>query len=213
MASEGKVVEDETAWCGRFMEVRLVKVIESTGKKNAAKTREMAVRKHRVVCILPLTKDGKLILIRQPRIYFDRYQRPEERITLEFPAGKVGDNDIFETMEEAARRELEEETGYVAGKLIFLFKESVSAGILSEERYCYFAPRVESGVKEDSEESDRIEVLLIDISRIRVFLREQIEQGVEIDSGIRSMLFAIFHELEEDYAHEITMPRQQDICL
>ena len=213
MASEGKVIGNETVWCGQFMQVHLVKVAESAGRESAARIREMAVRKHRVVCVLPLTEDGKLVLIKQLRVYFDRNQQPEERITLEFPAGKVGDHDICEEMEDAARRELEEETGYVAGRLRFLFKESVSAGILSEERYCYFAPKVRSGVKEDSEESERIEVLLVDISRIRVFLREQTEMGVEIDSGIRSMLFAIFHELEEDYAHEITMPRQQDICL
>ena len=213
MASEDKIIENEVAWQGLFMQVQLVKIAASAGRNGAIKIREMAVRKHRVVCVLPLTEDGKLVLIKQNRVYFDRNQQPEERVTLEFPAGKVGDHDIFETMEDAARRELEEETGYVAGKLRFLFKESVSAGILSEERYCYFAPKVRSGVKEDSEESERIEVLLVDIPRIRTFLREQTELGVEIDSGIRSMLFAIFHEIEEDYAHEITMPRQQNICL
>ena len=58
--------------------------------------------------VVPVRKDGKLLMVRQYRNALDRY-------TLEIPAG--GLNGADEPTRTAAARELEEETGYVAGKL------------------------------------------------------------------------------------------------
>lgn len=56
------------------------------------------------VVVVPLTRDRRFVLIRQ-------YRPALERFTLEFPAGGLSG---AETPEEAARRELYEETGYRA---------------------------------------------------------------------------------------------------
>ena len=61
--------------------------------------------------MLAVREDGKLLMVRQWRNALDRY-------TLEIPAG--GKNSIDEPTETAAVRELEEETGYIAGKVQFL---------------------------------------------------------------------------------------------
>ncbi len=61
--------------------------------------------------VVPVTKEGKLVLVRQYRNALDRF-------TLEIPAGGLEDPE--EPTIEAAARELTEETGYVAGKIEFL---------------------------------------------------------------------------------------------
>lgn len=192
------VLGHETVWQGKFLRMQIIRIEELYAGNTLVKTREMAVRQHRVACILPVTRKNELVLIRQPRIYYNQDQEPEIRITLEFPAGKVGDNQgqEDEELEAAARRELAEETGYVADQLHFLFKESVSAGALSEERFCFFADGVRLGKKEESAESDQIEVLLVPVREARTFIREETARGVEIDSGIRSMLFEVIASLE-----------------
>ncbi len=63
------------------------------------------------VCVLPLDRDGSVILERQ-------YRYPIGDVLLEIPAGKLNSKD--EDPEEAGRRELEEETGIHAGKMTFL---------------------------------------------------------------------------------------------
>jgi len=59
------------------------------------------------VNVVPVTKEGKIVLIRQ-------FRAGSEEVTIEVPGGMV-DN---ETPEQAALRELEEETGYEALQLI-----------------------------------------------------------------------------------------------
>ncbi len=58
--------------------------------------------------VVPITKEGKLLLVRQ-------YRSGLNRETLEIPAG--GRDSVEEPYEVCAARELEEETGYRAGKL------------------------------------------------------------------------------------------------
>lgn len=58
--------------------------------------------------ILPITKDNKIILINQ-------YRYPIQKVNLEIPAGKKDDEN--EDSFECAKRELEEETGYVSSDM------------------------------------------------------------------------------------------------
>lgn len=60
--------------------------------------------------VVPITKDDQVVLIKQFRF-------GSREISLEPPGGVV---DAGETPEESARRELEEETGYRAGRVIAL---------------------------------------------------------------------------------------------
>lgn len=64
-----------------------------------------SIRKNDVIAVLPITKDGKAVLIKNYRV-------PVEKYVIETPAGLM-DHD-GENHEEAIRRELIEETGYDA---------------------------------------------------------------------------------------------------
>lgn len=57
------------------------------------------------VLVLPLTQDGKVVMVRQWRV-------ARGKVSIELPAGAI---DPGETPEQAARRELAEETGYGGG--------------------------------------------------------------------------------------------------
>jgi 8-oxo-dGTP pyrophosphatase MutT (NUDIX family) len=81
------------------------------------------------VCVVPVTRDREILLVRQ-------YRPAVERETLELPGGHVDDG---ETPEEAARRELLEETGHVAEKLVPLGCLDPDTGRLSNRMWCFLA--------------------------------------------------------------------------
>jgi ADP-ribose pyrophosphatase len=96
------------------------------------------------VTILAVTAEGKIPLVRQYRPVLDSP-------SLELPSGHVNPSDA--SYEDAARRELLEETGYRAGKLEFLGALNPDLGRLSARIWCYFAPEVvRAGLPQDGEE-------------------------------------------------------------
>jgi len=78
-----------------------------------------------VVC----EKDDKLLMVRQYRV-------PLMSVSLEFPAGGIKDEEDSKT---AAKRELEEETGYTAETLIFLGSVRPLIARSSVTGYIYYA--------------------------------------------------------------------------
>lgn len=73
--------------------------------------------------MLPVTKDGKLLMVRQYRNALDRF-------TLELPAGKVDAPD--ESRIECAYRELEEETGFKAETMEYLMTINTTVAFCDE---------------------------------------------------------------------------------
>jgi ADP-ribose pyrophosphatase len=84
------------------------------------------------IIILPVLDNGRILIERQYRPAIGRY-------LYEIPAGYVNDG---EAPCDAARRELEEETGYRAGRLKALFSAYPSPGIKAEFSTCYLATRL-----------------------------------------------------------------------
>ena len=87
------------------------------------------VRHAPAAAVLPVDTDGKLIFVRQ-------YRHALKGLALEIPAG------ILEKGEDpavGAARELEEETGRVAGKLSFIFRFYSSIGFCDEELSVFLA--------------------------------------------------------------------------
>ncbi|MGC9112918.1 NUDIX hydrolase [Acidilobus sp.] len=81
------------------------------------------------VAVLPVLEDGRVILERQWRPATGSW-------VLEVPAGRV---ERGESPEEAAVRELEEETGYRASRLTKVYEAYVSPGYSDEVQHGYIA--------------------------------------------------------------------------
>ncbi len=95
-----------------------------------------------IATMVPVTSDGKFVLCEQ-------YRYAVDKIMYQFPAGGVGKN---ESPEEAARRELEEETGYVASDVEFLGDSAAYPTKLSGWHHLYLAKDVQpTGIKQDDE--------------------------------------------------------------
>lgn len=87
------------------------------------------------VCAAPLTKDGKLIFVRQ-------FRYPFQRALLEFPAGK---REQGEDPFEGVKRELKEEVGATAGRWIDLGQMYPTVAYDTEIIYLYLAADLEFG--------------------------------------------------------------------
>jgi len=81
-------------------------------------------------CVVAVTDNVKLLMVRQYRNALDRF-------TLELPAGKLDSPD--EPTIECATRELEEETGYVAGKMEYLLTVNTTVAFCNEKVDVYLA--------------------------------------------------------------------------
>lgn len=95
------------------------------------------------VAVVPITKEGQVILVRQ-------FRHPIGKIILEVPAGKLDPN---EKPEDCALRELAEETGFVANKLRKLTSMYTTPGFSNEVIHLYLAEElIESDQQPDEDE-------------------------------------------------------------
>ncbi len=134
-----KIIGTEKIWGGNFLQVESVEVELPDGEQA---TRDI-IRHPGAVGIIAIDDDNRILLERQ-------YRCALERLTLEIPAGKL---DVGETAEECARRELEEETGYTAGKMAYLIPIASAAGYSDEIIHLFMATDLKPGLAHpDSEE-------------------------------------------------------------
>lgn len=83
--------------------------------------------------VIPILPDGKIGLIRH-------YRYPTDQIHIEVPAGKI---DPGEDIEVTAKRELQEEIGYIPHKLTFLTKINPCIGYSDESIWLYLGEDLE----------------------------------------------------------------------
>ncbi len=93
------------------------------------------VRHPGAVCVLPLTEDGEVIFVNQFRYALNK-------VTLEVPAGKL---EKGEDPTEAALRELSEETGIEAKKIVPMGALYTTPALMDEIIYMYIATDLSQG--------------------------------------------------------------------
>lgn len=120
------------------------------------------------VCVVPLTDKGEVVCVRQ-------YRYALSRVTLEIPAGKLDSPD--EIHEEAALRELREETGYRCGKLTPIGDLATSPALLTEIIYMYLAEDLTEG-ETDPDEDEFIEFVKIPLDEmVDMIIRGEIQDS------------------------------------
>jgi len=86
-------------------------------------TKRVYIKHPGAAAVLPFTKDRKLILTKQ-------FRYPIRQISIEIPAGKKEHE--YEDALECAKRELEEETGYISSSFLHLQKFYTCLGYSNE---------------------------------------------------------------------------------
>lgn len=134
-----KTIGSREVFSGKIIRVRVDRVQLPNGKE----TMREIVEHSGAVAVVPVTEDGRVVLVRQ-------FRKPVEKVLLEIPAGLL---EKGEPPDLCALRELEEETGYRPGKLEKLCEFYTSPGFSDEKLYLYFAGELEEGEgTADSEE-------------------------------------------------------------
>ncbi len=157
-----KILNTTEVYRGRIFDLKKVRIDEN----GLVYEREIIVHPGSAV-VLPVHDNGDVTLVRQ-------YREPARAYLLEIPAGTIEKD---ETPAECARRELAEETGFLAGKLVKVSQFYVSPGFLSEKMHLFLASELTpTRLNPDSDEN---------IELVRLTLKEACdlaEKGEIVDA-------------------------------
>jgi 8-oxo-dGTP pyrophosphatase MutT (NUDIX family) len=106
--------------------------------------------------VIPLTVDHQVVMIRQ-------YRHGSRKVTLEIPGGLIDPGD---TPEEAAARELWEETGYQAEELVKIGLVNPNPALFTNRCYTFLARNVQKAHDPMPDQTEDIEVILIPLAEI-----------------------------------------------
>ena len=134
---------------------------------------------HGIVLVVAVTPQGQLLLVEQRR-------EPVDADVIELPAGLAGDADspTGEPLEEAARRELFEETGWGATTMERLTAGPPSAGVTSEIVTFFRARGLSKIGAGGGVESEAITVREVPLAAVEAYLGEREARGVLVDPKV-----------------------------
>lgn len=164
---------EETMWQGRFI----------TARKRGKWEYVSRARGIRAAVILAIDKQDRVILVEQFRV-------PLGRSCIELPAGLVGDDAGAEGEDAtaAARRELEEETGYRAERMEVLGEFQSSPGMVTESFTLLRAHRLTKVGEGGGTDGENITVHLVPRSEIVNAVNGWRAQGLAIDVRLLLLL-------------------------
>lgn len=163
---------EEIVWQGRFV----------TAKKRGRWEYVSRARNIRAAVIFATT-EGDVLLVEQYRV-------PMGRACLELPAGLIGDDDGHDGEDDlaAAGRELEEETGYRAGRLEDLGVFYSSPGMVSESFKLVRAAGLEQTGPGGGTDGENITVHRVPLREVASFVAAKRAQGCGIDVRVLMLL-------------------------
>ncbi len=131
--------------------------------------------------VLLAIDDGHVLLVEQYRV-------PLGRRCLELPAGLVGDDAEGETVESAAARELEEETGWRAARIEIIGEFASSPGMISETFTLVRAHGLTQVHEGGGVADEAIAVHRVALDDVAGFVEARRAEGVLIDAKLLVLL-------------------------
>lgn len=170
---EEKTLKEECVYDGKFIKVIRDDVELSDGHKTFRE-----VVKHPGGVVVVAQKDAKTILM------VKQYRYPIKQVSLELPAGRL---ELGENPDDAIKRELEEETGYIAKTWKSLGFIYTTPGICDEKLYLYHATDLEF-IKQKPDDGEIIECFEYNLDEVF----DMIKNGEINDSKTICAIFRAF---------------------
>lgn len=171
MRLEENTLKEEIVYSGEFINISKLQVKLPDGNKA---NREV-IRHPGGVAVLAFYDSETLIMVEQ-------YRKAIDRVTLELPAGKIENK---EEIIETAKRELEEETGYLSDKFEYLGKIVTAPGFCDEYIHYFKCEDLRSGFKGGDDDE------FINVKKIKIDdIKKMIKNGDIIDGKtIAALMF------------------------
>ena len=135
-------------------------------------TREKLLKNNKdgsAVIIYPVTSDNKIILAIEPRVF------TKETIGISLPAGYIEKD---EYPYDAAKRELQEETGYVSNDLVYLGSFYQDEGVSSAYNHYFLARNCEKVSDQKLDKDEFIRYVLVTEKELQELLNEGYITGI-----------------------------------
>jgi len=162
--------EPEVVWSGRFIEAKRL------GKwEFVSRTRGVSA------AVILAVDEGQILLVEQYRV-------PIGARCIELPAGLVGDEVEGEAASAAAIRELEEETGYRAERMVDLGRFHASPGMSSEGFTLLRAEGLTRIGEGGGIAGEDIAVHRVKLADVPAFIAERRKAGVAVDAKLLLLL-------------------------
>lgn len=167
-----KTLDTTPIYDGAIIKVQRDTIELPNGEKSF---RELVVH-NGAVCVVPITEDNMVYMVRQ-------FRYPFKKVLLEVPAGKTDDG---ETPMQAAHRELEEEIGVKASELIDMGEIYPSVAFLTEVIHMYIA-RGFTPSKQQLDEDEFLEIVKMPFSEVvDLIIKGEITDGKTIASILKA---------------------------
>ncbi|MEJ9280249.1 NUDIX hydrolase [Ureibacillus thermosphaericus] len=157
---EEKTIHSTEIFKGKVVSLKVDDVLLPNGKQSK---REI-IHHPGAVAIIPITNEGKIVLVEQ-------YRKALERSIIEIPAGKL---EPGEDPAVCARRELEEETGYGARELTYIQSFATSPGFANEIIHLYVAKdlyKIEE--KRELDEDEFVSIIEVTLEEAEEMVKNQ----------------------------------------
>lgn len=139
-----KITGSKILFRGKVFDLQVDEIEYSSGNKGI---REVAVHPGGAV-VCAVTNENKIVMVTQ-------FRYPHQKYLLELPAGKLDHN---EDPLNCALRELEEETGYKAGRIDKLGAVATTPGFCTEILHLFMARELTAGIHNREEGEHGMEV-------------------------------------------------------
>jgi ADP-ribose pyrophosphatase len=160
---------EEIVWEGRYIVTKRRGPWEYVGR-----TRGIGA------AVIIAIEDDHVLLVEQYRV-------PLQKRCLEFPAGLIGDDTHGESIETAAARELEEETGYRAGSIEIIGSFASSPGMVSETFTLVRAHGLTKVHEGGGVDGENIIVHRVALNDVANFITDKRRDGTIIDAKLLAL--------------------------